>query len=68
MALPCEGPNDVWLCDGHDKLGGYGFTLWGLRDKFSQKWLALWVLPNNRIDQVVPYLWLKLVHDLGGKT
>src|ERR1700744_1230561 len=68
VPLTSEGPNDVWCCDGHDKLVKYGFAIWGMRDKFSRKWLGLWVVPNNRIGLVVTYLWLTVVRDLGGAS
>jgi hypothetical protein len=68
VPLSSQGPNEVWCCDGHDKLCKYGFTIWGVRDKFSRKWLGLWVLPNNRIGSVVAYLWLSLVQKIGGKV
>src|ERR1700742_2809268 len=67
IPLTSSGPNEVWCCDGHDKLTRYGFAIWGLRDKFSRKWLGLWVLPNNRIGIVVAYLWLTVVRDVGGE-
>ena len=67
VALLSDGPNEVWCCDGHDKLVKYGFAIWGMRDKFSRKWLGLWVMPNNRIGLVVAYLWLQVVRELGGK-
>src|ERR1700754_3763732 len=67
IALTSEGPNEVWCCNGHDKLTKYGFVIWGIRDKFSRKWLGLWVVLNNRIGIVVAYLWLTVVRDLGGK-
>ena len=65
--LMSDGPNEVWCCDGYDKLCIYGFVIWGLRDKFSWKWLGLWVVPNNHIGLVVAYLWLTIVRNLGGK-
>jgi hypothetical protein len=67
VLLNSEGPNEVWYCDGHDKLSKYGFAIWGIRDKFSRKWLGLWVIPNNRLGHVVAYLWLTVVRDLEGK-
>ena len=67
VPLTSQGPNEVWCCDGHDKLNKYGFAIWGVRDKFSRKWLGLWVIPNNRFGVVVAYLWLTLVRDIGGK-
>src|ERR1700742_242654 len=66
--LTSAGPNEVWCCDGHDKLCRYGFAIWGLRDKFSRKWLGLWVVPNNRLGFVVAYQWLSVVYDVGGKS
>jgi len=65
-SLTSAGPNEVWCCDGHDKLCKYGFAIWGLRDKFSRKWLGLWVLPNDHIAHVIAYLWLTVVRDIGG--
>lgn len=65
--LTSEGPNEVWCCDRHDKLCKYGFAIWGIRDKFSRKWLGLWVMPNNRFGVVVAYFWLSLVRDLKGE-
>jgi hypothetical protein len=67
VPLTSQGPNEVWCCDGHDKLMKYGFAIWGVRDKFSRRWMGLWVLPNNRIGIVVAYLWLTLVRDLEGR-
>jgi len=66
IPLTSKGPNEVWCMDGHDKLCKYGFAIWGIRDKFSRKWLGLWVVPNNRLQDVVAYLWLSLVRDSGG--
>lgn len=61
------GPNQEWSADGHDKLSAYGFAIWGIRDKWSGKWLALWVLPNNRKKHAIAFLYLKLISKLGGK-
>jgi hypothetical protein len=66
VPLSSQGPNEVWCCDGHNKLCKYGFAIWGVRDKFSRKWLGLWVLPSNRIANIVAYLWLTLVEKIGG--
>lgn len=67
--LTSAGPNEVWCCDGHDKLAKYGFSIWGMRDKFSRKWLGVWCLPtsSNRYAVVAAYLWLSVVLELGGK-
>jgi hypothetical protein len=67
VPLVSLGSNDVWCVDGHDKLVHYGFAIWGMRDKFSRKWLGLWVVPNNRHSIVVAYLWLSTIRKLGGE-
>lgn len=42
------GPNDVWSCDGYDKLKRYGFPIHGCVDVYSRKLLWLRVgLSNN---------------------
>ncbi|KAL7278869.1 hypothetical protein ACG7TL_006700 [Trametes sanguinea] len=65
-ALVVLGPDHEWSCDGHDKLSGIGFSIWGTRDVWSGKWLGLWVVPNNRLKVIVAYLYLSLVKQLGG--
>ena len=67
VPLSSDGPNEVWCFDGHDKLCKFGFAIWGVRDKFSRKWLGLWVIPNNQIGDVVAYLWLSLIEGIRGK-
>lgn len=62
------GPHHEWSADGHDKLAQIGFPIWGVRDKWSGKWLGLWVVPNNRRLKATAYLYLKLVAELGGKS
>ncbi|KAF9470531.1 hypothetical protein BDN70DRAFT_888988 [Pholiota conissans] len=66
VTLTAIGPNHEWSADGHDKLSSIGFPIWGVRDKWSIKWLGLWVVPNNRRKKAVAYLYLRLVRDLGG--
>lgn len=65
-ALTSLGPHEEWSADGHDKLCKYGLAIWAVRDKFSSKWLGLWVMPNNRIALAIAYCWLSLVRSLGG--
>jgi hypothetical protein len=60
------GPHHEWSCDGHDKLSQIGFPIWGIRDKWSGKWLGLWVVPSNRFNTVIAYLYLSLVVHLSG--
>jgi hypothetical protein len=64
--MVCLGPHHEWSGDGHDKLTAIGFPIWGIRDVWSGKWLGLWVVPNNRLKDVIAYLFLKLVHEHGG--
>jgi hypothetical protein len=66
--LASLGPNDEWSGDGHDKLSGIGFPIWGVRDVWSGKWLALRVLPNNRLKNAVAYVWLDTVLEQGGEN
>lgn len=65
--LVALGPHDEWSADGHDKLSAIGFPVWGVRDKWSTKWLGLWTVPNNRLKLAIAYLYLSLVYELGGK-
>jgi hypothetical protein len=67
-ALVSLGIHHEWSCDGHDKLASRGFPIYGIRDKWSGKWLGLWVVPNNRLKLSVAYLWLGLVADIGGES
>ena len=62
------GPHHEWSADGHDKLTSIGFPVWGVRDKWSGKWLSLSVVPNNRLHLSIAYLYLKLVEKLEGNS
>jgi hypothetical protein len=64
--LTSLGPHHEWSSDGHDKLVKLGFPIWGIRDKWSGKWLGLWVVPNNRYQEAIAYLYLSLVAELAG--
>jgi len=66
VALVALGPHHEWSGDGHDKLATIGFPVWGMRDKWSGKWLGIWVVPNNRLKVTIAYLYLLLVHEFGG--
>jgi hypothetical protein len=61
------GPNDEWSADGHDKLMKIGIAVYGFRDKASGYWLSLRVVPNNRLNLVITYLYLSLVEEKGGE-
>jgi hypothetical protein len=64
--LTSLGPYHKWSADGHDKLTQIGFPVYGTRDKWLGKWLGLWVLPNNRYQASIAYLYLSLVAELEG--
>ncbi|EIN04921.1 hypothetical protein PUNSTDRAFT_116208 [Punctularia strigosozonata HHB-11173 SS5] len=66
VALQHLDPHHEWSGDGHDKLARISFPIWGIRDCWSGKWLGLWVVPNNRFKSLITYLYLWLVHELGG--
>jgi hypothetical protein len=67
IPLVVIGPHHEWSADGHDKLSKLGFPIWGARDKWSARWLGLWVVPNNRRKVAITYLYLSLVKRLGGE-
>ncbi|KAJ3495134.1 hypothetical protein NLJ89_g10675 [Agrocybe chaxingu] len=65
--LHSSGPNEEWCVDGHEKiLNSMGIAVWGVVDKFSRLELGLWAVPNARLADVPPALYLRLVHKLGG--
>ncbi|KAG7535973.1 hypothetical protein FFLO_03571 [Filobasidium floriforme] len=65
--LTSYGPNDQLSIDGHDKLIDIGFAIYGMRDKFSRKWMSLRAVPNNRSNSITRWLFLELVHDMKGE-
>ncbi|KIJ31043.1 hypothetical protein M422DRAFT_79754, partial [Sphaerobolus stellatus SS14] len=50
-----------WSGDEYDKLKRIGFSIYGVQDVWSGKWLGLWVIPDNRLKDIVAYLWQSLV-------
>ena len=62
------GIHHRWSCDGHDKLYKCGFPVYGIVDDATGKILKAWVVPSNRISEIVAYLWLCLVVIVGGKS
>ncbi|KAF9487145.1 hypothetical protein BDN71DRAFT_1405132, partial [Pleurotus eryngii] len=64
--LVALGPHHEWSADGHDKLSALGFPIWGIRDKWTGQWLCLRVVPNNRLRDSMAYLYLEVIHELGG--
>jgi len=47
-ALVSVGPDEEWSVDGHDKLLQAGFAIYGIRDKWTGRYLLYNVLPSNR--------------------
>jgi hypothetical protein len=60
------GINERWSADGHDKLNCIGFPVWAVVDDATARWLGLWVVPNNRLGDVIVYLYLLLIEKMGG--
>ena len=60
------GIHERWAGDGHDKLYSIGFPIWAVVDDATSKWLGAWVVPSNRMGNIVGYLFLTLVEKYGG--
>jgi hypothetical protein len=60
------GINERWSADGHDKLNRIGFPVWAVVDDASARWLGLWVVPSNRLSDIILYLYLLLIEKMGG--
>lgn len=60
------GIHHRWAGDGHDKLYKIGFPIWALIDDATGKWLAAWVVPSNRMGNIIAYLYLDLIEKCGG--
>ena len=60
------GIHERWAGDGHDKLYKIGFPIWAVVDDATGKWLGAWVVPSNRIGEIVAYLFLCLVEKYEG--
>ena len=61
-----RGPNDVWHCDGYDKLKPFGFPVHASTDGWSRKILWLYVTRSNNLPQNIAAYYLEAVRDLGG--
>lgn len=62
------GPNEEWCIDGHEKiLLLMGIAVWGVVDKFSRLELGLWAMPNARLKELPPALYLRLLKKQGGE-
>lgn len=60
------GINERWAGDGHDKLYSIGFPIWAVVDDATSKWLGAWVVPSNRMGNIIGYLFLTLVEKYHG--
>ena len=60
-----RGPNDVWHCDGYDKMKPFGFPIHGAVDGFSRKVLWLTVVKSNNNPVVPAALYLRAVKEFG---
>jgi len=60
------GVHERWSGDGHDKLYKIGFPIWGVVDDATAKWLGAWVVPSNRMGDIIGYLFLCLVETYKG--
>jgi len=67
VPLCTVGPNEEWSVDGHDKLMQAGFRCYGIRDKWSGKYLQYHIVPSNRHAAVIGVLYLQCVRQYGGK-
>lgn len=61
------GVHERWAGDGHDKLYKIGFAIWAVVDDATGRWLGAWVVPSNRMGDIVAYLFLCLVEEYKGK-
>ena len=61
------GIHERWAGDGHDKLYSIGFLIWALVDDATGKWLGAWVVPSNRIGNIISYLFLETVAKYKGE-
>ncbi|PPQ79723.1 hypothetical protein CVT26_016028 [Gymnopilus dilepis] len=60
------GIHERWSCDGHDKLYRIGFPVWAIVDDATGRWLGAWVVPSNRMAEIIGFLFLKAVEAYRG--
>jgi hypothetical protein len=60
------GIHERWAGDGHDKLYKIGFPIWAIVDDATGKWLGAWVVPSNRLNVIVAYLFLCVAEEYEG--
>ena len=62
------GPNEEWGVGGHEKLmQSMGIAIWGIVDKFTQMEMSLYAMPNARVQELPPALYLRTIKEWGGK-
>jgi hypothetical protein len=62
------GPNEEWGVDGHEKLAqSMGISIWGVADKFTRLEMSLYAMPNARVQELPPALYLRTCKKWGGK-
>lgn len=61
-----HGPNDVWHCDGYDKLKPFGFPIHGCIDGWSRKILWLYITRSNNSPHNIATYYLDAVQHFGG--
>lgn len=66
-ALVALGPDAEWSLDGHDKLMEAGFGIYGIRDKWSGRFLYYVVMPSNRFTAAVGVVYLRCARKIGGR-
>ncbi|KAF7362207.1 hypothetical protein MVEN_00566900 [Mycena venus] len=60
------GIHERWSGDGHDKLYKIGLPIWMMVDDATGKVLKAWVVPSNRMGDIIAYLFLCLAEEYGG--
>lgn len=60
------GIHERWSADGHDKLYSIGLPIWAVVDDATSKWLRAWVVPSNRMGDIIVYCYLNLVEEYRG--
>ncbi|KAJ7783955.1 hypothetical protein DFH07DRAFT_727199, partial [Mycena maculata] len=52
------GIHQRWLCDGHDKMYKIGYPIWAIVDDATGKILKAWVVPSNRIRDIIGHMYI----------
>ncbi|CAK5279044.1 unnamed protein product [Mycena citricolor] len=60
------GPDERWSGDGHDKVNKYGFGIWMMVDEATLFILGAYLVPNNRLGNVIAWIFLDLVQRYKG--